>query len=351
MDRVTAVDSQVSIDSAIAAAASYLSDARSADRLWRDFRTLAGESSDWVSGFVAFALGSAGLLRDAVRDTTHALLRLQRPSGGWAYNEKVPPDADSTAWVLLSMATTTVWKPSMVLRALNYLLRHRNERGFATYTQEDGIERFIGATPDQTEGWRSTHLCVTATATHALVLHGLAGDVRLRDAVGALREAQGDDGLWTSYWWPGSSYATAQALRALAAARAVTDDAWRRVVDGLLGQQHADGGFGDGAEASQAFATAQSLTALLTRPDRRCDGAVDAAARWLLETQRAGHWAGTPILRIPRPMVSNPAAESFTADALGTGVIVRDQHGVFTTAAVVAALSDYRAAALARSFS
>jgi hypothetical protein len=246
------------------------------------------------------------------------------------------------------MATTTVWKPSMVLRALNYLLRHRNERGFATYTREDGIERFIGATPDQTEGWRSTHLCVTATATHALALHGLAGDERLRDAIGTLQDAQGDDGLWTSYWWPGSSYATAQTLRALAAARGLTHDAWRRAVDGLLGQQHPDGGFGDGGGESHAFPTAQSLTALLTRPDRRCDGAVDAAARWLVEAQRAGHWASTPILRIPRPMISNPEAESFKEDALGTGVIVRDQHGVFTAAAVVAALSDYRTAGIAR---
>src|SRR4051794_20849086 len=112
------------LDSAIAAAASYLVDARSPDLLWRDFETLAGEGSEWVSGFVAFSAGTSGLLRDAVRDCTSTLLQRQRRSGGWGYNERVPPDCDSTAWVLLALATTTVWKPSMVLRALAYVLRH-----------------------------------------------------------------------------------------------------------------------------------------------------------------------------------------------------------------------------------
>jgi squalene cyclase len=344
---VTAVDARAAADSAIAAAASYLSDARSPDGLWRDFETLAGESCDWVSGFVAYALGSAGLMRDVVGDATHALLRFQRPSGGWGYNAKVPPDADSTAWVALSMATTTVWKPSMVLRALTYLLRHKTDRGFATYAREDGIERFIGATADQTEGWRDTHLCVTAVVTHALLLHGLAGDARVGPAIETVRHAQRDDGLWTSYWWPGSSYATAQSLRTLAAARAISDDLWRRAADGVIGQQRPDGGFADDAGESRPFATAMSLSALLTRPDRRCDAAIDAAAVWLLDAQRAGRWASAPILRIPRPMISNPETETFKADALGTGVLVRDQFGIFTTAAAVAALCDYRAARLA----
>jgi squalene-hopene/tetraprenyl-beta-curcumene cyclase len=343
-----ALDARAPTDSAIAAAASYLSDTQSPDRLWRDFETLAGNSCDWVSGFVAFALGSVGLLRDVVRDTTHALLRVQRPSGGWAYNEKVPPDADSTAWVVLALATTTVWKPSMVLRALNYLLRHKSNHGFSTYTREDGIERFIGATPDQTQGWRDTHLCVTAVVTHALLAHGLAGDARVGAAIAALRNAQREDGLWTSYWWPGSAYATAQSLRALAAAGAITDDVWRRAADGLITQQRPDGGFADDGAESRAFATAMSLTALLTRPDRRCDPAVDAAAAWLLYAQRAGHWPSAPILRIPRPMVTNPETEVFKPDELGTGVLVRDQCGIFTTAAAVAALCDYRSARLAR---
>ena len=72
------------VGDAIEAATGYLDDARSPDLLWRDFRTLAGESCDWVSGYVAFAAGSGGVLRSAVRTSTRALLQRQRPGGGWS---------------------------------------------------------------------------------------------------------------------------------------------------------------------------------------------------------------------------------------------------------------------------
>jgi hypothetical protein len=337
------------LDSAIAAAASYLADMRSPDLLWRDFATLAGESCDWVSGFVAHAAGTSGLLGPLVRECTRALLMRQRRSGGWSYNEHVPPDCDSTAWVLLAMGTTTVWKPSMVLRALAYILRHAANGGFATYADEDKIEAYIGAMPDQTEGWRNVHLCVTAAATHALLLHGLSDDPRLRSATAMLREAQDENGLWTSYWWRGFAYATAQSLRALAAAGELTPDLWNRTAEGLAKLQNEDGGFGDDGGESHAFATAMSLSALFTRPDPSIDCVIDAAVQFLLESQQGGRWPTTPILRIPRPMVVAPESEPLKEDAFGTGVIIRDQHGIFTTAAVLAVLASYRAAISVRS--
>lgn len=336
------------VDYAVEAATSFLADARSPDLLWRDFRTLAGESCDWVSGFVAFTAGSAGVLRDAVRASTRVLLQRQRRGGGWSYNnELVPSDCDSTAWVLLAMSTTTVWKPSSVLRGISYVLRHTAGNGFATYTDEDRIDRFIGAEPEQTHGWRTPHVCVTAAAAQALLLHGLGpDDPRIRQAIAALREAQGEDGCWSSYWWKGPSYASALALRTLAAAGELSREVWERGSRGLLARQSDDGGFGDGDPDGEphAFATAMALTALLTRPDPACDGAVEAAAEWLLARQdeEDGCWSSVPILRIPPPMASLPVAGEWKEDGLGTGVIVRDQHNIFTTAAALGALATYR---------
>lgn len=334
------------IDRSVAAAAGFLADARSPDGLWRDFQTLAGESCDWVSGFVAFSAGDCDHLRELVRDTLPAILRRQRPSGGWAYNAQVPTDCDSTAWVVLALTASTVWKPSFLLRALAFLARHSTEGGFATYAVEDGIERFIGARRDQTEGWRRAHPCVTAVTVRALLQNGYRNDARVRAALAALALVQGEDGTWRSYWWAGHAYATAQTLRALVAARALRIDIWRRAVEGLLGLQHADGGFGDDDPESQAFATAMSLAALLTRPDPDCDDAIDRAARWLLTSQRGGSWGGVPILRIPPPMAVDASASNYDVDVLGTGVAVRDQKHIFTTAACLAALTEYRAARL-----
>ena len=310
--------------------------------MWHDFATLAGESSDWVSGFVAFSVGTTGALHSTVHDVLGALLRRQRRSGGWAYNERVPPDCDSTAWVLMAMATTTVRRPSAILRALEYILRHACGPGFATFAAEDGIHHFIGTAPEQTAGWCDVHTCVTALATQALLRHGLKKHSQVRAALTALKDGQNEDGVWTSYWWQGHAYATAQSLRALAAANELTEDIWHRATNGLTKLQSADGGFGDFDEPSHAFATAMSLTSLLTRPDHTLDGVIDAAVDWLLEAQGGGHWSGVPILRIPRPMVSEPYRDEFERDGLSTGAIVRDQYGIFTTAAALAALVDYR---------
>jgi hypothetical protein len=229
-------------------------------------------------------------------------------------------------------------------------MRHSAGDGFATYAAEDRVDRFIGADPKQMHGWSAPHICVTAAATQALLLHGVTpDDARLRGAISALRGVQGEDGLWSSYWWRGPSYASAMALRALAAAGELSLNIWNRASGALLAGQCEDGGFGDAADnrggASHAFATAMALNALLTRPDPECDDAIDAAAEWLLATQdrEDGNWSSVPTLRIPPPMVSLPAANGWRQDGLGTGVIIRDQYGIFTTAAALCALATYRA--------
>jgi hypothetical protein len=88
---------------AIARGASFLEASRGEDGLWRDFKTLAGPSSEWVSAFVACALTQAapGFSLSSI------LLRLaerQRANGGWGYNRSVPTDCVSTAWAVLAWA-------------------------------------------------------------------------------------------------------------------------------------------------------------------------------------------------------------------------------------------------------
>lgn len=330
------------LDRTIDEAASFLAAACGEDRLWRDFLTLAGESCDWVSAYVACAFAAAGVERDRVRDTAVALHYRQRRSGGWAYNEIVPPDCDSTAWVMLAMSNTTSWRPSSLIRACEFVLRHAAQPGFATYTTEDGIDRFIETDEQLTEGWRSPHLCVTAVALQALLLYGVRDDPRVEAALAWLRGSQGEDGLWRSYWWNGPAYATCQALRALAAAGQLTSSVWCSARDGLFGLQNADGGWGDDPGPSHAFATAQALQALVLRPDPACDAALARGAEFLLMNSDSGRWPTLPILRIPSPMSPEPVAGEWREDEMGTGVVIRDQHGIFTTATALSALGAYR---------
>lgn len=335
------------LDRAIDDAAAFLVAARGDDGLWRDFLTLAGESCDWVSAYIACSFATAGVQRDLVRDIAVALHYRQRPSGGWSYNEVVPPDCDSTAWSMLAMSNTTSSRPSSLIRASAYVLRHASQRGFATYAPEDRIDRFIEADEELTVGWRSPHLCVTAVALQALLLFGVRSEPRVQAGLAWLRASQDEDGLWRSYWWKGATYATLHALRALAAAGELSAEEWERARNGLLQSRNADGGWGDDHGPSHAFATSQALQALITRPDAACDDAIEQAADLLLATLEGGAWPTVPILRIPPPMSPEPVAGEWREDAMGTGVVIRDQHALFTTAAALAALGAYRATLVA----
>jgi squalene-hopene/tetraprenyl-beta-curcumene cyclase len=106
-----------------------------------------------------------------------------------------------------------------------------------------------------------------------------------------------------------------------------------------LREQNKDGGWWAPGVPTSAFATAMSLSVLLRAGARSPQ--VDRAVERLLALQEAdGGWPSHPIMRIPPPGLAEPDRhESWRVDGLGTGVIVRDQHRTFTTAACVGALA------------
>ena len=117
------------ISSGATRAASFLSASQSGDGLWRDFRTLAGASSDWVTAFVAHALSVHDPEDPASHRAIDGLMTRQRRSGGWGYSAKVPADCDTTAWVLLAIGSATWRRPSVSRRALDFVWAHRSRGG------------------------------------------------------------------------------------------------------------------------------------------------------------------------------------------------------------------------------
>lgn len=327
---------------AIASAGRALVARRGQDSLWRDFHTLAGESCEWVTGFVAVAAEHCDELRPVVQESVRALYYRQRRSGGWGYNENVPPDCDSTAWVLQAAAATTQWRPSAIRRAVQYVRRHwrAGQQGFATYAPEDHIDAYVGVQPELTSGWLNAHTCVSAVAVQALLRHGIRG-TPLSTAVEGLQERQTPDGVWESYWWPGFAYATYQVLRALTMAEALSPQSWSRARRAIGARQNPDGGWSDEAGLpSYPCATAMAMLALLLHPDQSTVAWVEAGGEFLLQTMADGVWAAVPILRIPAPTTHVPVgSQSWISDAAGTNTIVSDVRQVFSTAAALWALS------------
>jgi hypothetical protein len=266
---------------AILAAASdraidFLTGAIGQDDMWRDF-SMPGASDEWVTAFVGNALARLEDERAcvAVERSLDALLRRQRPEGGWGYNGICPPDADSTAWALKFLKAAGFAGPASE-KAMAFLLSHRlADGGFSTYSAGAQVRYDDKPWDGSSEGWRSSHLCVAANA--AGVLPGRLASF--------LRASQGSDGSWRAYWWRTDVFGTALAVDALAGdedaayvrgralcwarrqaplARSAFDRAWlanilihgdgsdrdaaRFILTGLAQEQSADGGWAAGAE-------------------------------------------------------------------------------------------------------
>jgi squalene cyclase len=321
---------------------SFLLQRQAPDGLWRDFDTLAGEAIDWPSGVIAARLHRTAR-PDAIAAAEHAAAELAaraQHDGGWGYHARVPTDADSTACVLDLLVEARL-HGTVLDRAGRCLAAHQDPRtgGIATYRTPDPIRSFmrLGRAADLT-GWCTPHLEVTATAGAVLAPLGRRHRTTAELAWSYVAARQHDDGGWSSYWWTARQY---PALHAVMLAQALGHSAAiDRAADWAVATQHAeDGSWGAPGEPHSAFATALAAE-LLARAGHH-DIPLQRAAAALAELQdRDGGWPSHPVMRIPAPHLREP--DDHTAwrdDALGTGVVVRDQHRLFTTALCVSALT------------
>lgn len=341
------MSSAVPVGRALRGAVDFLTAAQSRDGLWRDFRTLAGLSSEWVTGFVVDALASSQLGWEESLTARKALVRRQRPNGGWSYNSHVPTDCDSTSWVLIAIGQGRLWRPSMIVRATRFLVEHivAEQGGFSTYCLRDGIERFTKLPPAMTDGWRTTHPCVTSVAIQSLLLNGMRStDPIVQRACHYLNDPAEPSGQWRSYWWNGYGYCTYHALRALGMAGSRTPATVRAAHSAVLNDERPDGGWRDDPDGtSAAFATALAVLTLTVCPTSDSLQAARRGVEWLLAHQQPdGSWPTVPILRIPSPPTTDPArVETWRVDEGGTNVVIADQNGIFTTAAALRAIATY----------
>ena len=323
----------------------YISRCISRDGVWRDFATLAGPSSDWITGVVVAS--NPGLCAGCRETTSVTLIRDRHPDGGWGYSPLTPSDCDSTAWVLLALASLGEARPSLVQGGAAYLLEHFDaaEGGFRTYVPADRIAPFVGAAVPDAVGWQRCHPCVSGVAIQALLRCGVSRNHAALLSASHYLWRQLEDGLWTSYWWRGIGYATYHAVRALRMLGRLGPHDLGEVSDAVAKLANTDGGWSSTSQSSDAFETALCVMTLLGHRDQ---GAVDAALHginWLVEHQAAaGNWAPVPVLRIPPPVVGEPeTVDDWGTDEFGTGVFVSDQRSLFVTSVTVRALRLYLA--------
>ena len=152
-----------------------------------------------------------------------------------------------------------------------------------------------------------------------------------------VRSRQRDDGSWSSYWWTSPHYTSLQAVRlglCLGDHNAVS-----RAAEWATKSQAADGTWSAPGAAPSAFATALSLSILLSAGETGRH--VERAISRLVDFQDDdGGWPSHPIMRIPLPRDRNPDRHRWLRfGRLGQAVVVGDQYRTFTSAACVTALA------------
>jgi prenyltransferase beta subunit len=334
----------------------FLSTSQNVEGTWRDFPTQVGDSTGWVTGYVASALLKYPTTQHLLDDAANWLRQEQFPEGGWGYHRHVAMDADSTAACLSFMASRLSFAEVQQAAAALCLFQHA-DGGFGTYLQAKDIARIINV-DESTDfsGWCTlSQMCVTAAAVIALCLvceshpqlELLYGSSLVSAVLSLLQQQQGD-GRWHSYWWHGDIYATALSIRALQMAavygnkKQEIQEAQQRGRTFLLQAQLPSGGWSAGATSESCpFQTALALQAFGGCSETKYQSAVNAACSYLEQSQQVnGCWcASTPILRLPWPDDTHPWKWSGNIQSGNElGMVVPDDLHVFTTATVLRAL-------------
>lgn len=292
----------------------FLRRARQQNGLWGDFNGFNGGSSTYATALAGSALARCGSAdaRELAKNIVPDVLRQQRLDGGWGHNEAAPVDSDDTASVLKFLQAVGFEGPQ-VGRALAFLREHHlADGGFTAYDRKTAIA--FAAGKQATHNWRTGHLCVAANCA------ALLGDALLP----LLSNSQNADGSWSPFWWRTPAYATALAAEALAG-----------------------GGASDNVTAAVRWANAQN-PAIQTVFDATCivrilclgeitdRKAAHALLGRICEAQLDdGSWLTGAEMVVPRP-------DGAKTDS--PWLVVPDDQRVFTTAAVLAAITASRIA-------
>ena len=307
---------QEALDRAIDACIDFLLQHQCADGRYIDWDLPPGPSSGWTTGYVGCRLAS---LRGRLRQRTAAatlsaarwLIDNEAAEGGWAYNDSVDCDADSTAnaMLFLSLAGSSVaHRSEACLKSFQ-----RPDGGFSTYRADEGLG-----------SWGRSHVDVSAVCGCALLTRHDRRDAALERTIAYVASQRNRDGLWDSFWWRSPLYATRNSLAFLGAADAPIDLAPTR--RGL-----------HGVDAANAFERALLIDSLLLAGVEIGDRQIGALFESLMEEQLDdGSWISEPILRVTRRDCIEPW------NCANPGPLHADTRRLFTSATVLAALCSAR---------
>lgn len=257
------------------------------DGLCPEFHQLRhGPSLAWTSACVGSTLAEFGSIP---KEMIEAILSLQWDCGGWSYNQKSVPDADSTLRVLQFLAKVRFDDKIIIDNAEKFVLSHQQvDGGITTYRPE-----MVAKMGYQEGGWTMSHPCVTALAVRVLRNE----EARAKAKCYMLNRLRKGDAR--SYWWRTPWYV--------------------RYESSWIGRESISN---DPVEISLVLL----LKAKLGIADRKLMG--ELVAQQLCD----GSFPASNQFRIPRP-------SQFLDDVIDEVEIVQDLNRIFSTSSALIAVS------------
>ena len=301
----------------IARAFRALAERQSPDGGWWDLPMSAGASGPWLTAVVADAIRATAAVVDGLEAepvlaaATRALVRAERADGGWAWNEALPPDCDSTAHALYFLA-----KRGVNCRASSAAcLRQFQDASGAFLT-------YAGAPAGHS--WGTPHHDVHPAAVRAVALLDGVDAPAVSSGVRLMMAALDQRPIWPAFWWTATMYGSYVALSCLSALGRIGDISRERRDE--LDRQLS-------AETDLELALSLMVRQMLgDGPGPRAD-ITQLAKR---QTQD-GSWQGSRALRVVLPGRHRPWLHGSSVEA---GPLYQDHRGVFATAMAMRALGN-----------
>lgn len=277
---------------------------------WIDF-TIHDYSDQWVSGYAGLALAeSLGTspqncerIVGAMDKARGFLVRARHPCGGWGYNMKVQPDADSTCVVARFFHESGYEIPKGVVGFLK--LHGMPSSGYKTYLRDDPNDRWGTAVPEITAAVSSILFDMDVLSTQDLMITWSK----------CLEWRQRKQGDWSGFWWTENGYPTLSVCELLSRCGVKT---LRSIQYNCTGKEQFD------------MACFLHAVTLLNERDQAID-ILSHLAETLIDANHMLVVRPSAYLQAPANIVSRLSCDEYALD----------NHGVFTLAQTVRALSAF----------
>jgi hypothetical protein len=313
---------------------------------WLDYKTSAGISDTWATGFIAY-LGKEFLPKDYYNSAIGFLTR--ENSSLWGYKENYINDSDSSNFALLIMMGA---KKRIMQDKIKYLLARQNkDGGFPTYTDEEvpmlRAEMKYSANKSYA-GWTQSHVCVSSVSFHLLA--SLPPGIESQ-RLALLQKFLGNKfqtRKTLSYWWTSDIYSIYWCMLSY---DMIDDNKLKKNlikrIDKLVDTYISNNSVGDAYNHNSIFYSSmllKILCILFEQNVKTYEGQIETLVSKIVLSQfEDGSWASTNALRLPDTNVTDPATiSSWPESERGCNVRAMEWNSLFTTVVATNAIFHYK---------